>query len=101
MRSSPSDLPQEFGDALAAVSGRLGRLASRCVYYLSTTSTNDEAAALADAPDAEGVVVVAEGVVERGARQGQADLADAPPVHDQASTPTPIGQVTPVPPMPQ
>jgi len=52
------------------------------------------------APDLVGVVVVAERVIQRRSRQGQTDLADPRAVH-QASTPTPIGQTTPVPPMPQ
>ena len=55
---------------------------------------------LPDAVAAGAVVVVAERMIQRRPRQGQTDLADPRAVH-QASTPTPIGQTTPVPPMPQ
>ena len=53
------------------------------------------------AADLVGIVVVAKGVIQRRAGQREAHLADPHAVHDQASTPTPMGQTTPVPPMPQ
>ena len=53
------------------------------------------------AADLPGVVVVAERMIQGRPRQGQAHLADPRAVHDQASTPTPMGQTTPVPPIPQ
>ncbi|MNT64427.1 hypothetical protein D3C72_2023270 [compost metagenome] len=56
------------------------------------------------AADLVGVVVVAERMVQRRPRQRQANLADPRPVHQAPApmvTPTPIGQTTPVPPMPQ
>ncbi|MNN59476.1 hypothetical protein D3C81_1745940 [compost metagenome] len=52
------------------------------------------------AADLVGVVVVAERMLQPCPRQCQTNLADPCPVH-QASMPMPIGQTTPVPPMPQ
>jgi BirA family biotin operon repressor/biotin-[acetyl-CoA-carboxylase] ligase len=66
----PEPLPQDFADALTRLrdAGRLGPLASSCLYFASTGSTNDVAATLASAGDEGAVVVADEQTAGRGRR---------------------------------
>ncbi|HEX7486563.1 MAG TPA: biotin--[acetyl-CoA-carboxylase] ligase [Vicinamibacterales bacterium] len=54
------DLPRDLAEALARLAGRLGRLASRVVWYDSVSSTNDLAARAASAGADHGTVVAAD-----------------------------------------
>jgi BirA family biotin operon repressor/biotin-[acetyl-CoA-carboxylase] ligase len=72
----PSDpLPQELGDAFAAVRPRLGRLGTSWRYYATVGSTNDVAVALAagagDRAAAEGAVVIADAQTAGRGRRGR------------------------------
>lgn len=66
-----SSLPPDFASALDAVRDRLGGLARRVVFLPTAGSTNDVAARLADAPDAEGTVVVADAQSAGRGRRGR------------------------------
>ena len=57
---SSDALPREFAEALERARDRLGRLGTRVLYFSSTPSTSEVAAAIAAGPDPEGVVVIAE-----------------------------------------
>jgi BirA family biotin operon repressor/biotin-[acetyl-CoA-carboxylase] ligase len=78
LRSSHSDRPGAlpeagpYRDVLERARGRLGRLATTVVYYGTIGSTNDRAAALAQARDAEGIVVVADEQTAGRGRRGHA-----------------------------
>lgn len=68
----PADpLPAEFAEAFALVEGRLGRLASRPLYFETTASTNDVVAALAADGAPEGVVVIADAQTAGRGRRGR------------------------------
>lgn len=65
MASAASAVPEDFGAALAARRARLGPIASRLVYFESTSSTNDVADRLAADGAPHGTVVFA-GAQESG-----------------------------------
>lgn len=77
MNSNPSELPPEFADALARVRPRLGRLASKVVFFTSTGSTNDVASSLAAAGESEGAVVLADTQTAGRGRRGHAWFSPA------------------------
>jgi BirA family biotin operon repressor/biotin-[acetyl-CoA-carboxylase] ligase len=64
-------LPPDFASALDAVRDRLGSIARRVVFLPTAGSTNDVAAKLADAPDAEGIVVLADAQSSGRGRRGR------------------------------
>ncbi|MBI4886969.1 MAG: biotin--[acetyl-CoA-carboxylase] ligase [Acidobacteria bacterium] len=64
-------LPPEFGEALARAADRLGAFAREIVWYADVSSTNDEAAALAEGGAAEGTVVAAYAQSAGRGRQGR------------------------------
>jgi BirA family biotin operon repressor/biotin-[acetyl-CoA-carboxylase] ligase len=70
LRSSPSELPADFADAVARARPRLGRLGSTIVFFPTIGSTNDVAANLATAPGAEGTVVGADAQTAGRGRRG-------------------------------
>jgi len=70
LKSSRSDLPVEFAEALDRARPRLGRLAGDVRYYESIASTNDIAAQLAAAGEREGIVVIADTQTAGRGRRG-------------------------------
>jgi BirA family biotin operon repressor/biotin-[acetyl-CoA-carboxylase] ligase len=71
LRSSPSELPREFAEAVDRARPRLGGLASELLFYSSIGSTNDVAAQLASDGDHEGAVVVADAQTAGRGRRGR------------------------------
>jgi BirA family biotin operon repressor/biotin-[acetyl-CoA-carboxylase] ligase len=71
LRSSRSELPREFADALERVRPRLRGLASELLFYSSIGSTNDVAAELAANGGHEGAVVVADMQTAGRGRRGR------------------------------
>jgi BirA family biotin operon repressor/biotin-[acetyl-CoA-carboxylase] ligase len=71
--SSPSTepLPDEFVEALANASHRLGLFTGEVLWYASVSSTNDVAGVLADSGAPEGCVVVANAQSAGRGRQGR------------------------------
>lgn len=69
-RGADSPHHREIAAALDRSRARLGRLATRVVLLESTPSTNDEAASLAAADEAEGVVVIADAQTSGRGRRG-------------------------------
>ena len=69
-RFATDPLPTEIAEALAAVRDRLTPLSRRVLFFNRTGSTNDVALALAEDPDAEGVVVIADQQTAGRGRQG-------------------------------
>lgn len=63
-------LPLELDDTLAGCRSRLEGFASRVLYFSTTSSTNDVAAALAATGDAEGVVIIADTQTAGRGRRG-------------------------------
>jgi BirA family biotin operon repressor/biotin-[acetyl-CoA-carboxylase] ligase len=72
LSSNPAELPPDFGDALAGVAARLGRLGRGVHFFTSTASTNDTAMALAANGGGEGIVVVADAQTAGRGRRGRA-----------------------------
>jgi BirA family biotin operon repressor/biotin-[acetyl-CoA-carboxylase] ligase len=70
MRFNADPLPQEFADALAHVSDRLGVLGSTTVFFDVIGSTNDVAATLAASRECEGTVVIADAQSAGRGRRG-------------------------------
>jgi BirA family transcriptional regulator, biotin operon repressor / biotin---[acetyl-CoA-carboxylase] ligase len=70
LKSSHSDLPAEFADALEQARPHLGRLAPDVFYFHTIGSTNDVAAALAAGGNREGAVVVADTQTSGRGRRG-------------------------------
>ena len=73
----PEVLPDELANALSDARDRLGVVARRVLYFSSIGSTNDVAAKLADDPDAEGTVVVAEAQSSGRGRRGRSWFSPA------------------------
>ena len=71
MKSSRSDLPLEFAEALDRARPRLGRLASDVRFFQSTGSTNDVASTLAASGGGEGIVIVADAQTAGRGRRGR------------------------------
>jgi BirA family biotin operon repressor/biotin-[acetyl-CoA-carboxylase] ligase len=70
MTIRPDDLPSELAAAFERAHPRLGPLGRRILYFASVGSTNDVAADLAAAGDAEGTVVIADGQTAGRGRRG-------------------------------
>src|ERR1700712_4598343 len=68
MRSD--DMPPELAEAFEHARPRMGVLGHRLLYFFSVGSTNDVAASLAAAGDAEGAVVIADGQTAGRGRRG-------------------------------
>lgn len=68
MRSD--ELPTELAEAFEHARPRMGPLGHRILYFSSVGSTNDVAASLAAAGDAEGAVVIADGQTAGRGRRG-------------------------------
>lgn len=66
----PDDLPVEFAEAFDGMRPRLGRLGGRLLFFSSIGSTNDVAAGIAAAGDAEGLVVIADAQTAGRGRRG-------------------------------
>lgn len=60
LHDADGGLPADVADALARARHRFGRLGGRVLYFSTLGSTNDVAATFADAPHAEGLVIVAD-----------------------------------------
>ena len=60
-----------MADALERARSHLGRLGARLIYFPTIGSTNDVAASLADAPDSEGAVVIADEQTSGRGRRGR------------------------------
>ncbi len=71
MKSTSTDLPADLAGAIDAVRPSLAPLGSRIVYFPSVASTNDIAATLASAGDAEGAVVIADHQTSGRGRRGR------------------------------
>ena len=71
MRSSLSDLPVEFSEPLTRLRPRLGVFGRQVLWYPSIGSTNDAAAACAEAGSAEGTVVAADAQTAGRGRHGR------------------------------
>lgn len=65
------DLPADFADTFAAAAGGFGRLGARVLYYPVIGSTNDIAARLAAAGEAEGAIVIADAQTAGRGRRGR------------------------------
>lgn len=70
MKSSHSDLPAEFAEALDRARPQLGRLATDVRFYETAASTNDLAAAMAASGGREGIVVFADTQTAGRGRRG-------------------------------
>jgi BirA family transcriptional regulator, biotin operon repressor / biotin---[acetyl-CoA-carboxylase] ligase len=68
---STSPLPDDIREALSHAAERLGSFARPLVWYPDVTSTNDQAAALADAGAPEGTVVAADAQSAGRGRRGR------------------------------
>lgn len=71
MCAGPDELPPDFAEALDRVAPRLGGLASAVLYFSTTGSTNDVAAALAAAGGREGAIVIAGAQTAGRGRRGR------------------------------
>lgn len=71
MSELPQPPPQELASALEARSDELGIIGRRVLYFETIGSTNDVAAELASAPDAEGTVVIAAAQTAGRGRRGR------------------------------
>jgi BirA family transcriptional regulator, biotin operon repressor / biotin---[acetyl-CoA-carboxylase] ligase len=71
MTPDPITVPEDVAQELAVVMSRLGPLASQIAWYASVSSTNDVAAALAEAGADEGCLVVADAQTAGRGRQGR------------------------------
>jgi BirA family biotin operon repressor/biotin-[acetyl-CoA-carboxylase] ligase len=70
-RAHPGELPSDLADALQAVRSRLGRIGQRVLFFPTIGSTNDIAARLATASDAEGTIVIADAQSAGRGRRGR------------------------------
>ena len=70
MSDSPRPLPAELEDALAALRPQMAPLGDPLLYFESTGSTNDVAAALVSAGRGEGAVVIADSQTSGRGRRG-------------------------------
>lgn len=68
---APDPLPGDFADAFAALRPRLGRFATRTLFYNSTASTNDIVSELAVQGADEGAVVIADMQTAGRGRRGR------------------------------
>src|SRR5262245_37304879 len=71
MIQHPESIPADLAEAIDRVRGRLDRIASRVLCFPSIGSTNDVAARLVSAADAEGTVVIADQQSSGRGRQGR------------------------------
>lgn len=70
--AAPQPLPSDLADPLAHARARVHPFASRVLWFPETTSTNDVAAAAADADAPEGLLVAADCQTAGRGRQGRA-----------------------------
>jgi BirA family biotin operon repressor/biotin-[acetyl-CoA-carboxylase] ligase len=70
MTMQPDPLPPEIATALEAVAPRLAPLSRAPIFFSTTGSTNDVAAALAQQGDAEGAIVIADAQTAGRGRRG-------------------------------